>query len=201
MASRGETKELIIKTASGLVQIRGFTAVSFGDIADALDVKAPAIHYHFKTKSDLGLALVERYRSRYRAWMRDAVAEQRPATQQLQGYIRIAARFSEGGKVCPVGILTSEYAAIPTDMQPAVRDMANELLEWVTDIVNAGAATGEFAVSGDPRDVAALIVAGVQGALQTSRAVGRPVFEGVVRQVQVLLSSAPIEPLWHLQAA
>lgn len=184
---RHETREAILKLASALVQSRGFSAVSFGLVAEQLGLKAPAIHYHFPSKTDLGLALVERYRARYRRWMDEAADQALPAPLVLEGHFRIASRFTDDGRACPVGVLTSEFDSIPLEMQPAVRAMSDEVNTWLADVLAAGKARGELRFVGDAKDMAALISSALQGAVQQSRATGRPAFDGVLRQLRLLL--------------
>lgn len=184
MNQRGaDTREQILKVGSHLVQTRGFSAMSFGQIAEALDVKPPAIHYHFPGKTDLGLALIERYRARYRRWMDEAEDQGLSPMDSLEGYVRIATRFRDDGKVCPVGILTAELQALPPELVPAVKAMADDLIDWVALLLRRGRAEGTFSFAGDERDAALALNAALQGALQMSRAMGSAAFDAVVRRL------------------
>lgn len=184
MNQRGaDTREQILKVGSHLVQTRGFSAMSFGQIAEALDVKPPAIHYHFPGKTDLGLALIERYRARYRRWMDEAEDQGLSPMDSLEGYVRIATRFRDDGKVCPVGILTAELQALPPELVPAVKAMADDLIDWVALLLRRGRAEGTFSFVGDERDAALALNAALQGALQMSRAMGSAAFDAVVRRL------------------
>lgn len=186
MNQRGhDTREQILKVGSHLVQTRGFSAMSFGQIAEALEVKPPAIHYHFPSKTDLGLALVARYRARYRRWMDEAEDQGLSPVDSLEGYIRIASRFREDGKVCPVGIMTAELMALPPELVPAVKEMTDDLITWVALLLKRGRTAGHFTFEGDERDVALAINAALQGALQMSRAMGQTAFDAVVRRTWI----------------
>ena len=55
------TSQLILDIAQRLVQTRGFNAFSYADIARALSVSTASLHYHFASKSDLGVRLIQRY--------------------------------------------------------------------------------------------------------------------------------------------
>jgi TetR/AcrR family transcriptional regulator, transcriptional repressor for nem operon len=186
MASKHpDTRDAILKTASHLVQSRGFSAFSFGHVADALDMKAPAVHYHFPSKTDLGLALVERYRDRYRRWIDEASDQGLPAAACLEGYFRIATRWCEDNhKVCPIGILSSEFHALPEPMQVPVAAMIEEVTGWLARILANGRRDGTLAFRGNAPDVANLVVCALQGGLQNSRALGRSTFDGVLRQLR-----------------
>ena len=56
--SRG-TANRILDVAERLVQLRGYNAFSYADVAKAVGIRKASLHYHFATKGDLGLALVE----------------------------------------------------------------------------------------------------------------------------------------------
>jgi TetR/AcrR family transcriptional repressor of nem operon len=195
MNQRGhDTREQILKTGSHLVQTRGFSAMSFGQIAELLAIKPPAIHYHFPSKTDLGLALVERYRQRYQRWMDEAADQGLSVTESLSGYIRIASRFHDDGrKVCPLGILTAELLALPAELVPAVCAMNDDLLNWLESLLERGRADGSLRFKGEARDVAIVITASLQGALQLSRAMGRQAFDAVVRELWLGLGRDSVE--------
>ena len=63
---RSETAEQILDLAETLIQTRGYSAFSYQDIADSLGIRKASIHYHFPSKSDLGVAVVDRYMSPFR---------------------------------------------------------------------------------------------------------------------------------------
>jgi AcrR family transcriptional regulator len=60
-----DTSEQILDIAQFLVQTRGFNAFSYADIASQLGIRNAAVHYHFRSKTDLGHALVVRYRQTF----------------------------------------------------------------------------------------------------------------------------------------
>ena len=58
-ALRSETAEKILDVAERLIQTRGCSAFSYQDIADALKIKKASIHYHFESKTDLVIAVID----------------------------------------------------------------------------------------------------------------------------------------------
>ena len=53
--------ERILDIAERLAQTRGFNGFSYADIAEELAVTKASLHYHFRSKADLGQALIVRY--------------------------------------------------------------------------------------------------------------------------------------------
>lgn len=192
MASKDrDTRDEILKVASHLLQTRGFSAFSYAHIAETLDVKPAAIHYHFASKTDLGLALIDRFRARYRRWMDEADDQGLSAQDKLDGYIRIATRFAEdgSGKICPAGALEAELGAIPPEMQKAVSAMVNEVYTWLAKVLDEGRKAGAFHFEGSATDMATFIASALQGGLQVGRALGKPRFDAVLRQIRRSLAA------------
>ena len=61
------TSMQILDVAQKLVQTRGFNAFSYADIAKVLGVTTASLHYHFASKADLGVKLIELYESAFGA--------------------------------------------------------------------------------------------------------------------------------------
>jgi TetR/AcrR family transcriptional regulator, transcriptional repressor for nem operon len=181
--ARGDTREEILRTASRLLQTRGYTAFSYGQIAETLGIKPAAVHYHFPSKTDLGVALVGRFRARYQMWMEDA--EHLPPLEQLDGFIALNERFvKDGSRICPAGVLQAEYYAVPEEVQQAVKGMIEEIQTWLTGLLEDGKKKGQLDFDGVAADQAALLYSSITGALQFVRSLGPDHFYSVVRQLK-----------------
>ncbi|MCB9111119.1 MAG: TetR/AcrR family transcriptional regulator [Anaerolineales bacterium] len=66
------SKRTILNLAESLLQDKGFNGFSYANIASELGVKNAAIHYHFPSKEDLGVAVIKRYRERFKLWINNA---------------------------------------------------------------------------------------------------------------------------------
>jgi len=112
-----DTREEILQTAEALWQRRGYNGFSYHHIAVQLGIRNAAIHYHFPSKESLGVALIQRYRERFRIWFRDANKVE-DAREKLRGYFQLYVDYLEAEcKVCPSGILGAEFQAIPEEMR------------------------------------------------------------------------------------
>ena len=58
------TVDRILDVVQTLIQTRGFNAISYRDVAEAIGIRKASIHYHFPSKMDLGQAVIARYRER-----------------------------------------------------------------------------------------------------------------------------------------
>ena len=57
--------EEIIDSSEKRVRHAGYSNMCFRDVAKDVGIKSASVHYHFPTKSDLGTALVERYKDHF----------------------------------------------------------------------------------------------------------------------------------------
>ena len=80
-------KESILKLADHLIKAKGYNAFSFHDLSKAIGIKTASIHYHFPTKSDLGIAIIQDHIRRL-AVLKDSLAGKDPVTR-LKGFFSI----------------------------------------------------------------------------------------------------------------
>src|SRR6185436_10208892 len=75
------TAEQILDLAETLIQTRSYSAFSYQDVSDALGLTKASIHYHFPSKAELGVAVIDRYVARFGAQL--AALEQDEATSSM----------------------------------------------------------------------------------------------------------------------
>lgn len=163
------TANQILDVAEAHIQRRGYNAVSYGDLADELDLTTAAIHYHFPSKADLGQALVRRYRHGS-LQKRAAFDEQHAALRQrLLAYVDLFSGIMEDGGLCLCGILAADAETLPNEVRQEVQQFFAEQEDWLTTIIGAGT-TGGAGLQGctSPRDVARVLLAAVEGAMLTT---------------------------------
>jgi TetR/AcrR family transcriptional regulator, transcriptional repressor for nem operon len=177
------SKRTIMNLAEALLQDRGFNGFSYAHIADQLGVKNDAIHYHFPSKEELGIAVIRRYRDRFKLWTNNARVKDLSHQEKLDWFFHIYSDFrADNGKVCLVGSLEAEFNSIPEGLQKEVESLNREMLQWLEETLNAGREAGVFQFNGAAASKAALIYSSVQGALQMARALGTKKFRDVVEQ-------------------
>ena len=185
VAKHNNTRELILDAAEALLQDRGFSAFSYHHVAQQLGVKNAAIHYHFPSKTDLGTALIRRYRERFRDYTRTLERENADPVSKLECYFAIPASYLQNGrKICPLGILEAEFNAIPEPMQLESRLLDKEMRDWLAGVIEEGRGLGVFSFDGSAVGKVLVVVAALQGVLQIARAAGPQVFAATIEQVK-----------------
>lgn len=182
---RTDTRKQILDLAAALLQDRGFSAFSYHDISQQLGIRNAAVHYHFPTKCDLGIAVIQRYRHRFQRYIEMLDQGGADPMLKLEAYFTIPWGYlRDGGKVCPLGMLETEFYAIPEAMRVEARSLDQEIRQWLTQALREGRDQRLFRFQGSAKDKALLMVATLQGALQISRVVGRDGFSACVRQLK-----------------
>ena len=69
-----------------LVQVRGYNAFSYADVAAELHLTKAALHYHFAGKAELGEALIARYAARFADALASAESRFKDAPSRLDAY-------------------------------------------------------------------------------------------------------------------
>ncbi len=168
------TSERLLDEAQRLVQTRGYNAFSYKDLAASVGIRTASIHYHYASKADLGKALIDRYVG----GLNDALAgiERRhpQAHARLAEFVESYRQTEKKGLTCLCGSLASDLATLREDVQASVRAYLDGSTDWVQRQIELGRETGEFGGSGPDtaRDLASLLVSGLQGALLLDRAAG-----------------------------
>jgi TetR/AcrR family transcriptional regulator, transcriptional repressor for nem operon len=171
---RKGTAEQILDLAELLIQTRGYSAFSYQDISDALGITKASIHYHFASKTALGIAVVDRYVDRFGAALL-AIAEDQsqPAMAMLDYYIEPYLGFaSTPDQVCLCGALAGEILALPPELRARVDRFFRAHQTWLAGILKRGSARGEFRLAAPASKVARLVFSALQGALLVRRTTG-----------------------------
>jgi TetR/AcrR family transcriptional regulator, transcriptional repressor for nem operon len=171
---RSDTAEQILDLAETLIQTRGYSAFSYQDIADSLGIRKASIHYHFASKADLGIAVVDRYVARFgEALVAIAADQSQSSMAMLDFYVEPYAGFAKTpDRICLCGALSGEILALPAELRSRVDGFFRTHQEWLAGILKRGAARGEFTLAAPPAKVARFIFSALQGALLVKRTTG-----------------------------
>ena len=166
------TAARILDVAERLVQVRGFNGFSYADIAAELQITKAALHYHFASKADLGEALIARYADRFMGALASFDTADGTASAKLDAYAGLYLQVLRNRKMCLCGMLAAEYQTLPPPMQDAVIRFFDQNESWLESVLEQGRAGGSLHIAGSARDIARMIVAGLEGAMLVARPYG-----------------------------
>src|ERR1700686_4080175 len=107
--AQADKRTRLIETAMKLAYKHGFRETSLADIAEAAHVPVGNVYYYFKTKDELGEAVVERRLAEFRA-LREEMDRLSSPKERLVAFVesihRNREQLARGG--CPLGGLCTE---------------------------------------------------------------------------------------------
>lgn len=184
MSRPTDTKTRILDMAEQLSRTRGFNGFSYRDISEPLGIKNAAVHYHFPTKADLGVALVRRYRDLLHRKTRPFMAHGGDPIPQLDGLINVYRRDTLSNVICPVAMVAGDFFTLPDAMRQEAQSLAAEMMVWMTRVMEVGREQEIFRFVGPPRDKAIAVVSALNGATQLARLVGIEALDTAAAQVR-----------------
>ena len=165
-----DTRSRLIDSATALVRRRGYTGVSYADLAQAVGVRKASIHHHFPAKEDLGLALVAGYTAAFSHRLAEIDGRRGDAWRRLRAYADIHREALQAGEGCPCGVMAAEIAALPPRLQLALGRFFQLNLVWLKRTFAVGAP--RLRPDLEPDRAAHALLSNVQGATLMALALG-----------------------------
>jgi TetR/AcrR family transcriptional repressor of nem operon len=164
----------ILDVAEQLAQTRGYNGFSYADVAAQLGVTKASLHYHFPSKAELGLALIERY-GRIFGTALDAIDQKAKEPQvKLKQYVGLYASVLSNERMCLCGMLAAEYATLPAPMQEGLKSFFDANERWLTAVLESGLRTKAFLFRESPNERARVLLGALEGAMLVARSYGDP---------------------------
>jgi AcrR family transcriptional regulator len=177
--AQADKRTRLVETAMKLAYKRGFRETSLADIAETADVPVGNVYYYFKTKEELGEALVERRLTDFRR-MRDEMDRLSSPKERLfafvEGVQRNKDQLARGG--CPLGGLCLELHREGGALARKSAALYTEPMDWLEE---------QFRAAGhekDSRELAVHLFSAFQGMAAVSHGANDP--EIVVMEVKRL---------------
>jgi TetR/AcrR family transcriptional regulator, transcriptional repressor for nem operon len=185
-----DTRTEILDAAERLVQVRGFNAFSYADIASELDLTKASLHYHFAGKAELGRALIERYTARFGDALAAIDAAGGDAPAKLAAYAGIYASVLRDRRMCLCGMLAADYDTLADPMRAAVVDFFDRNEAWLASVLEQGEREGSLQLRGPAVEAAQALVSGLEGAMLIARPYGDVTrFESAARRLLAALTA------------
>ena len=138
MVSREKTeqvKQQIVEAADRLFYQKGYNLTSFSDIAAASKIPRGNLNYHFSTKSEVLVAVINYRVSEMRKMLRRWEEEYITPVKRLQRYAQIVTNVKKEmiHYGCPMGTLNSELGKVQHDLQAITKEQFKVFEQWITE--------------------------------------------------------------------
>lgn len=165
------TRDRLLTEATHLVRRRGFSGTSVSALLHAAGVKKGALYHHFPAKDDLGLAILERDRQGFMAFLDATLSAPTPLEGLDRFFAAALEKHRETGFVG--GCLWGNTALEMSDTNPSFTELVTKVFdEWLARIervIRDGQSVGQIRDDLPAPDLARLVVAGIEGGIMMSR--------------------------------
>lgn len=165
-AARGK-RERLVAAAVELTYRQGFGKTTLSDLADESQVPLGNIYYYFKTRDDIGNAVLDQRQGEFAA-MRDRLSELESPLARLMAFVEMtienASLVAQRG--CPMGSLTAELLKDGGELAQRARALMADPMAWMAE---------QFAAMGheaDAGDLALQLQSALQGASLLAQSFG-----------------------------
>jgi TetR/AcrR family transcriptional regulator, transcriptional repressor for nem operon len=183
-----DAKERLIESARELLWERGYVGMSPKAIQDRASAGQGSMYHHFENKAAVALAAIERTTEElYQAAEKD-LGTARTAIERIEAYLNRERQVLRG---CRAGKLTQDpdVVANPRLRRP-LQKMFARVQESSAHVLEEGQMNGELASEMSPQDVAATIIAVLQGGYVLARAENSvEPFDRAIRGILFLLKA------------
>jgi TetR/AcrR family transcriptional regulator, transcriptional repressor for nem operon len=171
---QGEMAERILKTAEALMIERGFSAFSYADIAEAVQIKKPSIHHHFPTKAGLAAAVLRAHREKTLEGTEHLDRQIEDPWKRLHAYVQYWEGCIREKTVpfCVAALMGAELPSLPEEVRTEVHLHFSALGEWLERTLKAGVKTGVIKLQSSAATEAQMLMAIVHGAMLSARVTG-----------------------------
>ncbi len=179
---QGDTAERILEMANTLLIERGYSAFSYADIADSVNIRKASIHHHFPTKAGLVVAALRRHRAKISEAMKALDEHIENPLVRIRSYFK----YWEGCigdqtlSFCIGALLGAEAPSLPEDVRAEVRLHFSMLTDWFERTLKAGVRAQSVYLQDAVATEAQMLIAVLHGAMLAARATGnRDVFRSL----------------------
>jgi TetR/AcrR family transcriptional repressor of nem operon len=185
MANKGRTtRRRILERSAPMFNTRGYSGTSMGDVARESEMEKAGIYNHFAGKEDLALAAFDFSMGIMRRRFEEAVVGKEGVMERLLSAAGVLSRLIDDPPVaggCPM----LNTAVEADDANPALKERAAgaaaDLLRLFGGLAKEGVANGELRADVEPREVASVVLASLEGALMLGKLLDDP---GHARRVE-----------------
>ena len=170
MATQVTTKDQILDVASRLISVKGYHCTSLDDVLRESDVGKGNFYYYFKSKEELGYAILDRIVQGFiERTLGPSLGD--PSLSPLERIHRFFDRILESQRQrncvggCPMGNLAAELSDVHEGFRQRLAEVFTLWRESLSRALSQAQARGELSDRAEPARVAHFVVAALEGAI------------------------------------
>lgn len=163
------TRQRLVEAASQLMHRQGYHATGLQQVLSQCQVPKGSFYFFFRSKEDLGLAVIDHFMDFWQHSAGEALADQaRPPLARLRGFFAaVHQRLGQGGfhAGCPVGNLAQEMGDLSPALAGRLCQAIDNMAGVVAGVLEEALERGQLPSGLEPRETAYFIISSWQGAL------------------------------------
>lgn len=160
-----QRKQEIVQALLKVMSEQGYEKASIHAIAEQAELTPGLIHYHFKSKHDILIALVKWIASTAESRLRVLQSENKTSWEKLEDFIntRLAKGQGELPEMVNAWVLIAGESIRHSDVKAIYQDLIKQQLEILRELL-ADAWQGKSPANNEVTELSAIIMAAIEGA-------------------------------------
>lgn len=193
ISKAANTKKLILTKSLELIYRKGYQATSIDDIIATTNLTKGAFFYHFKSKEDMGLAIVNEV---FYPKVREEVAQRLENISSITDQIYKAFHFMLLGNPelniiygCPVVNLVEEMSPINEPFKKALNRLIQRVQQALELALTNAQNKNDIRKDVDPKRVAIFLLTGYSGVRNMGKVLGKDSYIQFLRELKIYLNN------------
>jgi TetR/AcrR family transcriptional repressor of nem operon len=188
------TRSMILHKAFELIYVKGYQTTSIDDIIATTQVTKGAFYYHFKTKDEMGLAIINEVLKPTLAssFIEPLQGEQDPldAIYNLMDSLLMKNEFLKVEYGCPASNFTQEMTPWNSEFNKALNELTREWTEAITATIERGKKSGVIRKDVNAKQVTIFVLSGYWGIRNLGKLENsKKVYISYLKQLKIYLNS------------
>jgi TetR/AcrR family transcriptional repressor of nem operon len=161
------TKDRIIEAGSTAMSAKSFNGCGLKEILDCADVPKGSFYHYFKSKEDLGVAVIEESAQKHADFIRAHLSDRQvsPLNRVMSMFQAMRDHYVQEGpqRECVIAKLALEVAQLSEPMRLAIKYAYDNWSALISRVLCEAQAAGEISTAQDPEQLADFLVNAWEG--------------------------------------
>lgn len=193
MSKAAATKQLILQKSFDLIYKNGYQATSIDEIIATTQLTKGAFYYHFKTKEDMGMALIDEiFYAGMLKWFVRPLESTEDVTETMYHILHgmlMTEPFFTVAFGCPVMNLIEEMCPVSAVFKKGLGQLIIRSRTAIESAFRAAQERGEIRADIDCSQVAAFLISGYSGARNLGKLFGKEAYIPFLGQIRSYLEN------------
>ncbi|VTR47542.1 TetR/AcrR family transcriptional regulator [Sphingobacterium thalpophilum] len=188
------TRLMILQKAFELIYVKGYQTTSIDDIIATTKVTKGAFYYHFKTKDEMGVAIINEILKPTLAnsFIEPLQIEENPlqAIYYLMDNLLMENEFLKVEYGCPASNFTQEMTPWNSEFNKALNELTQEWTKAITATIETGKKNGAIREDVNAKQVTIFVLSGYWGIRNLGKLENsKKVYVSYLKQLKIYLDS------------